>query len=82
MSLCLRCGFEVYETMGHVLVEPEERPQVDNIRVGSVLQLRELGERLHQQLYAIHDMVEEDCIAEAENWEIVENWKRGSGAVG
>jgi hypothetical protein len=61
MSLCLRCGFEVYDTTGHVLVEPEERPQVDSIRVGSVLQLRELGERLHQQLYAIHDMVEEDC---------------------
>ena len=47
---------------------------MDNIRVRSVLQLRELGECLNQQLYAIHHMVEEDRIVEAEHWEIVENW--------
>ena len=64
----------MYETMGHVLVEPEERPQVDNVRVRSALQLRELVERLNQQLYAIHDMMEEDRVVEAEHGEIVENW--------
>ena len=73
VALFEECGFEVYETMGHVLVELEERPQVGNIRVRSVLQLCELGERLNQQLYAIHDMVE-DRIVEAEDREIVENW--------
>jgi len=74
VALFEECGFEVYETMGHVLVEPEERPQVDNVRVRSALQLRELVERLNQQLYAIHDMMEEDRVVEAEHGEIVENW--------
>jgi hypothetical protein len=74
VALFEECRFEVYEKMGHVLVEPEERPQVDNVRVRSVLQFHELGERLNQQLYAVHGLMEEDSVVEAEHQEIVENW--------
>ena len=66
-------GFEVYETMGQVMVE-ECAPQVDNIRVRSVLQLRELEERLRQQLYAIHEIIDETKTGTVEHGAIVENW--------
>jgi len=73
VSLFDECGFEVYETMGRVYVEVEER-QMDNVRIRSVLQLRELEERLRQQLYTVHDMIEEENIQEDDHRTIVENW--------
>ena len=45
-------GFEVYEAMGWVDVE--ERPAVqESIKTRSVLELREIEERLWQQLYTV-----------------------------
>ena len=67
-------GFEVYETMGQVMVDEECAPQVDSIRVRSVLQLRELEERLRQQLYAIHEIIDETKTETVEHGAIVENW--------
>jgi len=60
--------------MGRVSVEVEERQPTDNVRIRSVLQLRELDERLRQQLYTVHDMIEEENIQEEDHRTIVENW--------
>ena len=59
--------------MGQVMVE-ECAPQVDNIRVRSVLQLCELEERLRQQLYAIHEIIDETKTETVEHGAIVKNW--------
>ena len=59
VSMFSESGFEVYETMGQAMVDEECAPQVGGIRVRSVLQLRELEERLRQQLYAIHEIIDE-----------------------
>ena len=48
--------------------------QLDSIRVRSVLQLRELEERLRQQLYSIHEIIDETNIETTEHGAIVENW--------
>jgi hypothetical protein len=56
LSVFEESGFEVYETMGHVFVEGEEKQSVDTIRTRSVLQLRELEEGLRQPLYAVHEI--------------------------
>ena len=60
--------------MGQVMVDEECAPQVDSIRVRSVLQLRELEEMLQQQLYAIHEIIDEVRTETVEHGAIVENW--------
>jgi hypothetical protein len=67
-------GFEVYETIGHVFVEEEQIQSVDTIRTRSVLQLRKLEEGLRQQLYAVHEIMEENITAVSEHQETIENW--------
>ena len=74
VSMFSESGFEVYETLGHVMVDKECAPHVDSIRVRSVLQLRELEERLRQQLYSIHEIIDETNIETTEHGAIVENW--------
>ena len=59
--------------MGQVMVDEECAPQVGGIRVRSV-QLRELEERLRQQLYAIHEIIDETKTETVEHGAIVENW--------
>ena len=59
--------------MGQVMVDEECAPQVDSIRVRSV-QLRELEEMLRQQLYAIHEIIDEARTETVEHRAIVENW--------
>ena len=60
--------------MEQVIVDEECAPQVDSIRVRSVLQLRELEEMLQQQLYAIHEIIDEVRTETVEHGAIVENW--------
>ena len=60
--------------MGQVMVDEECAPEVDSIRVRSVLQLRELEERLRQQLYAIHEIIDEAKTETVEHGAIIENW--------
>ena len=55
------------------MVDEECAPYVDSIRMRSVLQLRELEERLWQQLYAIHEIIETETET-TEHGAIVENW--------
>ena len=59
--------------MGQVMVDEECAPQVDSIRVRSVPQLRELEEMLRQQLYAIHEIIDEARTEAVEHGAIVEN---------
>jgi len=51
-----------------VSVELQEQQPLNNVRIRGVLQLRELKERLRQQLYTVHDMIEEDGQIIVENW--------------
>ena len=73
VSMFSESEFEVYETMGQVVVDEECTPQVDSIRVRSVFQLRELEERL-RQLYAIHEIIDETKTETVEHGAIVGNW--------
>ena len=59
VSVFSESEFEVYETTGQVTIDEVCAPEVDSIRVRSVLQLRELEEGLRQQLYAIHEIIDE-----------------------
>ena len=63
----------MYETMGWVHLEREETGQVDSVRTHSVLELSELAERLSQQLYSVHGILEEDDDMESHR-EVVDNW--------
>ena len=56
------------------MVDEECVPQVDSIRVRSVLQLRGLEEMLRQQLYAIHEIIDEVRTETMEHGAIIENW--------
>ena len=72
-SLFDECGFEVYETIGHVSVQMEEKKPIDSVRIRGILQLRELEERLRQQLYTVQDMMEENIQEEDHRAGVVEN---------
>ena len=74
VSMFSESGFEVYETMGQVMVDDECTLHVDSIRARSVLQLRELEERLRQQLYTIHEIIDEAKTETVEHGVIVDNW--------
>lgn len=68
------CGFEVYESMGWIEVGEEIKATPDSCRIGSVLQLRELEERLRQQLYVVHEMMEEEQLHPDERQTVVDEW--------
>jgi hypothetical protein len=73
LSMFEESDLEVYETMRHVFDEEEGKQSVNIIRTRSVLQLRELEEGLRQQLYVVHEIMEENVIAVSEHQETVEN---------
>jgi len=60
--------------MGRVPVDIEENPVAVNMMTRSVLRLRELEERLRQQLYTVHEMAKEDHMTEDAQLMVVENW--------
>ena len=51
----------------------EEKKPIDNLRIRGILQLRELEERLRQQLYTVHDMMEENIQEEDHRAGVVED---------
>ena len=66
-------GFEVYETMGWVDVEERLAVQ-ESIKTRSVLVLREIEERLRQQLYTVWEIMEEEGTGTEEQQEVVTSW--------
>ena len=66
-------GFEVYETMGWVDVEERLAVQ-ESIKTRSVLELREIEERLRQQLYTVWEIMEEEGTGTEEQQGVVTSW--------
>jgi hypothetical protein len=71
------CGMEVYEATGAVRVETEEESTPDNIRTQSLLELRGMDERLHSQLYAVHEIMEEAGVEQETRVQVVDEWMAG-----
>ena len=67
------CGMEVYETSAAVYIERQETSR-DGGRNSSLLQLRASVEQLHQQLYAIHEVMDQLNLEEDTRNSRVEAW--------
>jgi len=67
-------GLEVYEKIGVVDVEEQLAAVTDGEKVSSLLELREIHEQLHHQLYAVHEILEERQMSEEERREVVIAW--------
>jgi hypothetical protein len=73
LSMFEEAGMEVYESITAVHVA--EQPLIpDGGRVESLLEMREIEEQLHQQLYAVHEIMEERQLPEDEQREILRAW--------
>jgi hypothetical protein len=66
-------GLEVYESIAAVHVA-EQPPIPDGGQVESLLEMREIEEQLHQQLYAVHEIMDERQLPEDEQREILRGW--------
>ena len=64
------CGMEVHETSAAVCIERQETSRDG----GSLLQLRASVEQLHQQLYAIHEVMDQLNLEEDTRNSRVEAW--------
>ena len=54
------CGMEVYETIDAVWIEDSEETSGRNTeKINSVIEVRECVEQLQQQLYAIHESMDQ-----------------------
>ena len=67
------CGMEVYETSAAVYIERQQTSR-DGGRNSSLLQLRASVEQLHQQLYAIHGVMDQLNLEEDTRNSQVEAW--------
>jgi len=68
-------GLEVYETMGAVADVQEQLVAVtDEDKVNSLLEVREVGEQLQQQLYAVHAVLKERGVPDAGRREVAAAW--------
>ncbi|KAA8893706.1 hypothetical protein FN846DRAFT_913747 [Sphaerosporella brunnea] len=66
-------GMEVYESITAVHIA-EQPPIPNGGRVESLLEMREIEERLHQQLYAVHEILDERQVPEDKRREVLREW--------
>jgi len=66
-------GMEIYEHVGVVEVAEAAAPG-DCGKVQSLLELREIEEQLHHQLYAVHEILEERQVPEEDRRAVVTGW--------
>jgi hypothetical protein len=73
LNMFEEAGMEVYESITAVHVA-EQPPIPDGGRVESLLEMREIEEQLHQQLYAVHEILDERQVPEDERREVLREW--------
>lgn len=67
-------GMEVYETIGRITVNEDTQAVQDGGKLQSLLELREIQEQLHQQLFSVHEVMAGLSLADGQRCEIVGNW--------
>ena len=67
-------GMEVYETIRAVEVPEQPIAVSDGGKVQSLLELREIEEQLHRQLYSVHEIMEERQLSEDNRRIVATGW--------